>query len=110
MSDDIPTIEIDMQKVADNWADAECVMRREWHKKHPRRMNSILQWSIENTIAPAVFRDKMIEMHDRTFMHVCPRGSYNEQQETPAEKRRREQAIQLIRQYEANRRRFQTKS
>lgn len=65
MSEDIPTIEIDMQKVADNWADAECVMRREWHKKHPRRMNPLLQWSIENIIAPAVFRDKKRKARSR---------------------------------------------
>lgn len=46
---------------------------------------------------------RLIEMRDRMFLHVLPSGSYNEQTETPAEKRRRKQAIQLIRQYEANR-------
>lgn len=45
---------------------------------------------------------RLIEMRDRMFLHVLPSG-YQEQQETPAEKRRRKQAIQLIRQYEANR-------
>lgn len=48
------------------------------------------------------------EMHDRLFLFVCPRGNYNEQPETPAEKRQREQAIQLIRKYEANHHRTQT--
>ena len=43
---------------------------------------------------------RLIEMRDRMFLHVCPRGSYNEHTETPAEKRQREQAIKLIRQYE----------
>lgn len=51
----------------------------------------------------ALVLNRLNEMRDRLFLYVCPRGSYNEQPETPAEKRRCKQAIQLIRQYEANR-------
>lgn len=50
----------------------------------------------------ALVLNRLIEMRDRMFLHVLPRG-YQEQQETPAEKRQRKQAIQLIRKYEANR-------
>ena len=58
----------------------------------------------------ALVLNRLNEMRDRMFLHVCPRGSSNERPETPAENRRREQAIQLIRQYEANHHRSQTKS